>query len=244
MSTDSDPFSHHPELRGEINDPLQSFFRTFTIEKLTEQLRERGLPLDWWHTDEERESMRLEALADHRDKDLWVFAYGSLMWDPAFLFTEVRRAKVPDYARRFILKDTYGGRGTHESPGLMAALDEGPGCEGLLFRIACEHVEEETEILWRREKVGPAYKSQFVGAVASGEPITALAFVADHEADVIEPNLTREEQIRYVATGRGFLGSSMEYLRNIHQKFAALDIHDDEVASLLGDAESFVEERR
>lgn len=244
MSTSTDPFSHHPELRGEIADPLQSHFRTFTIARLTARLQELGLPLGWWHSDEERESMRLEALADHRSKDLWVFAYGSLMWDPAFRFTEVRRAYVPDHARFFILKDIYGGRGTREMPGLMAALDKGGGCEGLLFRIACEHIEEETDILWRREKVGPAYKSEFVEAVAADQSITALAFVADHEAEVIEPDLTREEQVRFVATGTGFLGSSMEYLRNIHQKFAALDIHDEEVASLLGEAESYLEKHQ
>ena len=137
-----DPFSHHPELRGKIVDPRQSFLRSFTIADLSAKMTELGLPLDWWHTDEEREAMRAETLAGRRDSDLWVFAYGSLMWDPAFRFAEVRRARVPDYARRFILKDTYGARGTFDSPGLMAALDKGPGCEGLLFRIAREHIEE------------------------------------------------------------------------------------------------------
>lgn len=235
-----DPFRYHPELRNEITDPLQSFFRTFTTEVLAAQMRQLGLPLHWWHTDEEREVMRSQTLADHRDRDLWVFAYGSLMWDPAFRFAEVRRAHVPGYARHFILKDTLGARGTSNTPGLMAALDEGAGCDGLLFRIACEHIEEETEILWRREIVAPAYLSTFVEAVVADQPVTALAFIADHDTDVIEPNLTREEQIRYIATGTGFLGSSMDYLRNIHEKFRALDIHDEDVDALLRDVESFI----
>lgn len=243
MSAHTDPFSHHPELRNEIADPLQSFFRTFTIADLAARMQELGLPLNWWHTDEEREAMRAEALAGHRDEDLWVFAYGSLMWDPAFRFDEVRRARVPDYARRFILKDIYGARGTFDRPGLMAALDKGPGCDGLLFRIVCEHIEEETEVLWRREKVGPAYTSVFVEAIVSDQRITALTFVADHDAELIDANITREEQIHYVATGTGFLGSSMEYLRNIHQKFSALGIHDEDVAALLGDAESYIRSR-
>jgi cation transport protein ChaC len=243
MSAHRDPFSHHPELRNEIADLLQSFFRTFTTADLAARMQELGLPLNWWHRDDEREAMRAEALAGHRDDDLWVFAYGSLMWDPAIRFAEVRRGRVPDHARRFILKDVYGARGTFDCPGLMAALDKGSGCDGLLFRIAREHIEEETEVLWRREKVGPAYRSAFVEAVSSDQRVTALTFVADHDAELIDAKLTREEQIHFVATGKGFLGSSMDYLRNIHKKFTALGIHDEDVAALLRDAESYIATR-
>jgi cation transport protein ChaC len=239
-----DPFVHHPELRGEIADPLQSSFRSFTTARLAEKMRELGLPVNWWHSDEAREALRAESLAGHRDADLWVFAYGSLMWDPAFRFAEVRRARVPDHARRFILKDTYGARGTFDAPGLMAALDRGPGCDGLLFRIERDHVEEETEVLWRREQVGPAYTAAFVAAEASGESITALTFVADHAAEMIDAELTRDEQIRFLATGTGFLGTSLDYLKNIQLKFEALGIHDEEVATLLRDTESYIASRR
>lgn len=243
MSAYTDPFSHHPELRDQIADPLQSFSRTFTTKVLAARMKELGLPLDWWHTDEKREAMRAETLAGCRDVDLWVFGYGSLMWDPGFRFAEVRQARVPDHARRFILKDLYGARGTFESPGLMAALDKGLGCEGLLFRIACDNIEEETEILWRREQVGPAYKSAFVEALVPNRRITALTFVADHDAEMIDANLTREEQIHYIATGTGFLGTSMDYLRNIQEKFSVLGIHDEEVAALLRDAEAYLQSR-
>ena len=85
MDNDRDPFIYHPELRHEIADPLQSFFRTFTTADLAEKMRELGLP-EWWHSDEEREAMRAEALADRWNSDLWIFAYGSLMWDPAIRF--------------------------------------------------------------------------------------------------------------------------------------------------------------
>ena len=125
----------------------------------------------------------------------------------------------------------------------MAALDRGPGCDGLLFRIERALIEAETEILWRREKVGPAYTAAFVEAVAAGESITALTFVADHEAAIIDAGLTRDEQIRFLATGKGFLGTSLDYLKNIHRKFEALGIHDEEVAALLRDTEDFIKAR-
>ena len=241
MNVAADPFSHHPELRGKISDPLNSFFRTFSIEKLAALMKKHGLSAEWWHSDEEREASRAHTLANHRGSDLWVFAYGSLMWDPAFRFEEVRRAHVPNYARRFILKDIHGGRGTADTPGLMAALDKGPGCDGLAFRIARENLDAETRILWLREKVGPAYTPVFVEAIASDRLITALTFAADHEADLIDGNLTRAQQIEYCATGKGFMGTSLDYLKNIANQFAALGIQDDDVSALLRDTQAYLD---
>jgi len=244
MGTAADPFSFHPELRGQISDPLTSPSRTLTTAKLAAVSGERGLPLDWWYSDSEREAERAEILAGHRDGDLWVFGYGSLMWDPAFRFAEVRRARVPSYARRFILKDIYGGRGTVEAPGLMVALDEGPGCDGLAFRISRENIEAETEALWRRERIGPAYTPVFVDAVAADGRRMALTFVADHEADLIDASLTRAQQIEYCASGTGFMGSSLDYLKNIDRQFAALGIQDDEVSELLRETEAYLDSSR
>jgi len=172
-----DPFRHHPLLRREIVDPLRSNMRNFTTAVLAEKMAALGLSEIWWYSDEVREEMRTRTLRDHLDDDLWVFGYGSLMWDPAFRFAEVRRAFFADYSRCFILKDIHGGRGTVEAPGLMAALDKGPGCDGLVFRISRELVNAETEILWRREQVGPAYLATFVDAEVADGSINALTFV-------------------------------------------------------------------
>ena len=240
MNLTPDPFSRHPSLRDEIVDPLQSFMRTFTTATLAAKTKELGLTQNWWYSDEVREGMRAQTLAGRLNDDLWVFGYGSLMWDPAFRFAEIHRAFVADHARRFILKDIYGGRGTVEAPGLMAALDKGPGCDGLLFRIPREHLDEETEVLWRREQVGPAYKASFVEAEVEDGSINALTFVADHNAKLIVPDLTRDEQIHYLATGTGFMGSSLDYLRNIEKKFAALGVHDDDVITLLRETEAYI----
>jgi len=240
MGPEPDPFAHHPELRDKISDPLQSFFRSFDIAEMAERIRENGLPTDWWYSDGEREASRAQELANCWGKDLWVFAYGSLMWDPAFRFAEVRRAYVPGYARRFILKDVHGGRGTRAAPGLMAALDSGPGCNGLVFRIEQGNLDAETEIIWRRERIGPGYLPTFVEATLSDRSIEALTFVADHDAPIIDAGLTRAEQIRYLATGTGFLGSSLDYLKNIAEHFSALGIEDEEVSELLRETEAYI----
>lgn len=234
----TDPFAHHPNLRNQIADPLTSAMRTISTEAIARMAAKHGHSSDWFYSDAEREALRARALAGRPDADLWVFAYGSLMWDPAIRFAEVRRAFVPHYARRFILKDVNGARGTADAPGLMAALDVGSGCDGLAFRIAAKDVETETEILWRREQIGPAYTAVFVEAEVGGAPIDALTFVADHGAPMIEPGITREEQVLFLATGVGFLGSSMDYLQGVATKLRALDISDTEVTSLLDDAEA------
>lgn len=197
----------------------------------------------WTYSDEEREALRAGTLAG-RGGDLWVFAYGSLMWDPALRFAEVRRATLTNHARRLILLDSRGGRGTEEAPGLMAALDHGQACQGhachgLAFRIAAEHVDCETEILWRREIVGPAYVADFVPANLDNESVEVLAFLADHEVEQIRADLTHEQQVRYIATGQGFFGSSRDYLASIVGQFNALGIHDEDCVRLLQDVEDY-----
>lgn len=243
MISAMDPFARHPELRDKIRDPLQSFFRTFRAEEFFDAKPELQWVRALLHSDEEREQSRLSALADHRDSDLWVFAYGSLMWDPAFHFSEVRRAHVADHSRKFILKDIYGARGTRETPGLMAALDKGRGCDGLLFRISRQEIDTETEILWRREMVGPGYIPTTVTARADDQPIEALTFVANSEAEAICTEMTRAEQIEFIATGTGFLGTSLEYLENIIKQFSVLGIVDQDCSSLLDEVERHVRSR-
>lgn len=234
----ADPFARHPELRGCITDPMTSAMRSLDLAALEARLTALGLPVGWWHSDAEREASRAEAMEGRCGRDLWVFAYGSLMWDPALRFAEVRRAHVPTHARRFILKDIYGGRGTRAAPGLMAALDDGPGCDGLLFRIAAGEVETETEVLWRREKMAPAYRPVFVPAIMDDAQVEALAFVADHDAELIDARVTRTEQVRYLATGTGFLGSSLDYLRKVCAQCAVLGIPDPDLCALLAEAEA------
>jgi glutathione-specific gamma-glutamylcyclotransferase len=224
-------FLHHPELCGLILDPLHSAMRRFDPFAFAALRPELGLER-FLTPAATREALRQATLAE-REGDLWIFAYGSLMWDPAFRFAELRRAHVATHARRFILKDEFGGRGTVERPGLQAALDVGTGCDGLIFRIAEPDVADETEILWRRELAGPAYHAAFVRAETAQGPVRAVAFVADHGSPAIVSDIPRADQVRYLATGTGSFGTSFEYLTHIATHFAAMGIRDAEVASLV-----------
>jgi glutathione-specific gamma-glutamylcyclotransferase len=231
-----DPFVHHPELRDRIANPETSLFRTFRAEDLIVQ--EPHLR-DWVYPEARREAIRAEALAGHSG-DLWIFGYGSLMWNPALRFAEVRRAHVADHARRLILVEYRGGRGTMEAPGLMATLDTGDGCDGLAFRIAAADVETETDILFQREMLAPGYLARFVPARIGDEEVRVLTFLADHDVPDVRPDLTREEQVRYIAHGAGDLGTSREYLASIVDHVAHLGIADDHCTDLLREVDAYL----
>jgi len=238
MADPDDPFRHHPGLRGRIADPETSFWRRFRPEDFDAPVMAWGAGADWRFTDAQIEATRLAFLADHAGRDLWVFAYGSLMWDPGFHFAEVRRGRAQGYARSFCLRDDLGGRGTPDAPGLMAALDAGPGCEGLVFRLRAAQFDTETAILWRREMIAPAYLAVMVAVDTAQGPVRALSFAADHAAPMIRADLTRNEQARLLATGQGVLGTSLHYIETLVAQLDALGINDPEMAGLLADAQA------
>lgn len=232
MPPTDDPFAHHPVLRERISDPLTSYFRNFEPASIDPLALAAGRAADWRLPDEQVEADRRAFLEQHGPGDLWVFGYGSLMWDPAFLFAEVRKGRVSGYQRRFCLRDTMA-RGSGKAPGLMAALDLGEGCEGLVFRIAAGQVAEETGYVWRRELFTPAYLPVMVKVSTDFGMVDALAVVANHASEVIHIDLTLAEQAQYIATGQGFLGTSREYLTKIAAQLVALGIEDKELTELL-----------
>ena len=55
---------------------------------------------------------------------VWIFAYGSLIWDPEFSYAESEPALLRGYHRSFCLY-SYDYRGTPAQPGLVLGLDRG-----------------------------------------------------------------------------------------------------------------------
>ncbi|MEP3275658.1 MAG: gamma-glutamylcyclotransferase [Stappiaceae bacterium] len=238
----SDPFTHHPELRDKIIDPEKSFFRTFNPADIDDEIRARGAPANWRKSDLEIEQSRHQFLEEYQSEDLWVFGYGSLMWDPGFKFTDVRHAHTADYRRRFCLLDMLGGRGSRDAPGLMAALDDGSGCDGLVFRISKEDIVKETRIIWNREMIISSYEPRFIPVTTAIGEVSTLAFIANHNSERICVDLDRDQQVRYIATGAGILGTSLEYIETLVRNLAALGIEDPDISSLLRDAQGYLPE--
>lgn len=231
MQDVNDPFRHHPHLRSKIIEPETSRFRSLDLSHMDRKMRAMGLPEDWRRSDEDREASRLTALEGRWDKDLWVFAYGSLMWDPAFHFTEVRRADLRGYHRRFCLRSEVG-RGTPERPGLMAGLDVGGTCNGLVFRIAAETLEEESKFLWRREMILHSYAPEFLELETAHGAVEAMAFLVNRDNPLLLPPLSLEETAQRIAQAEGYLGPNIDYLENLADYFELLELEDDELFRL------------
>ena len=68
------------------------------------------------------------------DQPLWLFTYGSLIWNPNFAFAEQRRGTIHGWHRSFCLELTRW-RGSPKQPGLMMALEGGGSCDGVVFRL-------------------------------------------------------------------------------------------------------------
>jgi len=175
---------------------------------------------------EAREATRRAALARWTPgTDLWLFGYGSLMWNPAIHVAERRPGAIRGWHRRFCLW-TPLGRGTPDRPGLMLALEPGGRCRGIALRIAAEAVESETVIVWRREMLTGAYRARWVRVETDGGPLDAITFVVDRRHPRYAGVLSDAETARAIAHAEGRLGRCCDYLRNTVQHLDALGVAD------------------
>ena len=168
-----------------------------------------------------------DLLNQHRPKDLWVFAYGSLIWNPEFKFEEMQTATARGWHRSFCINLTRW-RGTRELPGLMLALDRGGSCKGLAFRLPAEDHYGQLMTLMRRE-VGaiPATNvPRWIKVFTENGPLLALAFVVDTKGPTYAGKQSIEQVARVLAKAAGHLGSAAQYLYNTVSKLESHGIRD------------------
>nr|WP_155706623.1 gamma-glutamylcyclotransferase [Gloeocapsopsis dulcis] len=143
--------------------------------------------------------------------DVWIFAYGSLIWNPTVKFSDHRVGTIYGWHRRFCLW-TPLGRGTPENPGLMLGLDRGGSCRGIAYRIPAEDILAELLILWRREMVVGSYTPRWVKVVDGKDRWDAIAFTINHSHVMYTGNISNEVVVNSLATAHGKLGTCADYL--------------------------------
>ena len=164
------------------------------------------------HSDGELEASLDETLAARpTDAPVWLFGYGSLMWNPAFSYAERRSGTLRGWRRRFCLWMRLG-RGTPEQPGLMLALDRGGTTRGVAFRLAQGEERAELLLVWRREMFTAAYHARWVSLTTDEGPVHAIALVVNREHDQYAAGIDEDEVVKHIASAHGPLGSSAEYL--------------------------------
>ncbi len=166
------------------------------------------------------------------ETEVWVFAYGSLMWNPAFHYAERRPGTVYGYHRRYCMWSGIG-RGSPERPGLMLGLDRGGSCRGVVYRVAPESIEEELDIIWAREMLSGAYRPRWLTVRTSDGPIRAIAFVINRDHERYAGRLPMQTVVRHLATAKGRLGSCRDYLASTVAHLETLGIRDGTMHDLL-----------
>ena len=234
-----DAFMHLPVLRGKLTPAEQSTLRA-TLEVVAawdERARKLGIGAGWRLSDQELEGTRRALLGEWcaERRDLWIYGYGSLMWDPGFHFAEVRLADLHGYQRRFSYK-TYVARGTREQPALMLTLErsaESCRCRGLAFRIAGEVAEVESGMLWRREMLRGGYRPAFLPMTTPQGAITALVMTANPAHADYAGELPLNDTAAIIARAAGVVGTNRDYLEQLARQLDALQIDDSYIAQLL-----------
>lgn len=165
---------------------------------------------------------------------LWVFGYGSLIWDPGFEVAEARVAHLAGYRRSFCMRSLHY-RGTPESPGLVLALEPQPGahCTGLALRVPAGQEAAALAGLRARELISYAYQeAQVPLRFEGGGSVVALTYVINPENDQYQPGLTLPQQAQIIAGAQGQRGSNREYLSATYHHLTRLGIQDPDMAWL------------
>ncbi|MDF1735350.1 MAG: gamma-glutamylcyclotransferase [Minwuia sp.] len=197
---------------------------TGALEEFMQDAERRGLLTRM--SDEDREASRDRTMARFAPgEDIWVFGYGSLIWNPAFHFEEKRIARIHGLHRRFCL-ETPLGRGSPEQPGRVLGLDRGGSCFGMAFRIAPEKARDELGILWRREMVSDAYRATVVRAQSDMGPLRAATFVINRSSPRYCGETDLDKVAFSIARAEGWLGPCSDYLFQTLEHLQELGLHD------------------
>lgn len=157
-------------------------------------------------------------------RDPWIFAYGSLMWNPGFDFVERCEARLIG-AHRALCIYSFHHRGTQEAPGLVLGLDVGGSCRGIAYRVAADRWREVHAYLTEREQISGVYREvmrriDLLGPREDREEassLRALTYVVNRAHPQFAKGLSLEDQLRLVRHAQGRSGPNRDYvLATVH----------------------------
>lgn len=164
--------------------------------------------------------------------ELWIFTYGSLMWDPGFRFKAATPALLRGYHRAFcIYSSRY--RGTVSAPGLVLGLDRGGACKGTAYCVAGADIPEALEALWLREMRRRVYVPRLLPVGMGAGRQMALTFLANRCHDGYAGQLELDTAATIIAACSGERGPNVDYLVNTLRHLDALGVHDSHLHDLL-----------
>jgi glutathione-specific gamma-glutamylcyclotransferase len=181
-----------------------------------------------YHTEEDYDAVVHHLLSAHAlGQDLWLFAYGSLLWKPEVDHVEERMGMAHGWHRAFRLRITRW-RATEDQPGLMMALDRDGQCRGVLYRIPAATGEQNLGKLVRREMSAkpPTNVPRWIRVETDAGSVQAIAFVINRRGRVYAGKVSLEDTARLLAKACGHWGSCAEYLHKTVVHLEERGIHD------------------
>ena len=166
-----------------------------------------------------------------RGTPFWIFAYGSLMWNPQFAWDARHVATIRGYHRSFRVWSRIN-RGTPENPGLVLTLECGGSCRGLIYRIVPDRVQEEMSLIWKREMTYGSYRPKWINCVVGDETIRALAFTVNRACAGYAGQIPVEVVVEAIANARGRYGAAHDYLFKTTETLREHGIRDSRVEHL------------
>ncbi len=158
------------------------------------------------------------------DGDLWVFGYGSLMWNPGFKVEEALPARLYGYHRRLCLWSIHY-RGTARCPGLVLGLDRGGSCNGMALCVAPRDIPVASEYLMKREMLNNAYLPVIKKVyLRNGAGVNALTFVSKREHPQFARPLGIAETAAVVLAATGKRGKNCDYVLNTVRHLSKFEI--------------------
>ena len=185
-------------------------------------------------TDAERAQSVRKTLANTPDGDaVWVFGYGSLMWNPGFTHVDRRVGTVRGYRRRFCVLSARA-RGTPERPGLGLGLEREDGeCRGVVYQLDGSCLETDLLVLWNREMTSGIYQPHWLPVETPRGEVAAITFVVDCAHVQYAGGLSVDEQAAIIHRAVGTYGPSRDYLAKTIRTLTALGVSEPEFEVLL-----------
>lgn len=179
------------------------------------------------------EMLELRRRQGYEDQDIWLFAYGSLIWRPECPAIESLRGYIEGFHRGLYLWSRIH-RGTPEQPGLVFGLDEGGSCHGVAFKLSAEDLQCHLLALWKREMPDCSYRPTWVPCVLeNGRTVAALAFVVARNQPTYAGQLSDEIVRKVFDTARGQCGTTYDYVAQTAVTLRNVDMPDEELERLL-----------
>lgn len=162
----------------------------------------------------------------------YVFAYGSLIWNPGFEYIRRIVGRVLNYERSLCMWSVRF-RGTPENPGLVLGLTSKVGsfCDGLVYEVDMHMWDAVLSYLIEREN-SPYECYDIVWLPIDGTLYHALCFVSKQDDSYYTGNLKNDEIYNILHTARGTNGSSFEYLEQTILALEKEGIHDESLYNI------------